>query len=117
MSGHPGSPVSGSGSSPSSGTRPDSGSSDGGDHYDSRCNTGPVQCCNKVMTPEDASSRGLLTGLAGINVHDLSGLVGVDCSPIAPVGLSGNECSAHPVCCENNSVGALVSVGCIPVSL
>ncbi|KAJ8454038.1 hypothetical protein ONZ51_g13260 [Trametes cubensis] len=69
------------------------------------------------MTPEEASSQGLLTGLAGVNVQDLTGLVGVQCSPITVIGGSGSTCKQQPVCCENNSVGSLVSVGCVPVML
>ncbi|KAI0325156.1 fungal hydrophobin, partial [Cubamyces sp. BRFM 1775] len=81
------------------------------------CSTGSIQCCNKVVTPQEANSQGLLAGLVGVNVQDLTGLVGVQCSPITGIGLSGNSCSAQSVCCENNSVGTLVSVGCIPITL
>ncbi|KAI0750090.1 fungal hydrophobin-domain-containing protein, partial [Daedaleopsis nitida] len=79
----------------------------------SSCTTGPVQCCNQVKEPTDSSLTGIL-GLLGIVVGDLTGLVGVGCSPITGVGVGGGTCSSHTVCCENNSVGGLISIGCIP---
>ncbi|KAI0371976.1 hypothetical protein BV20DRAFT_941118, partial [Pilatotrama ljubarskyi] len=59
-----------------------------------------------------------LLGLLGIVLGDITGLIGLGCSPISVVGVgSGNACSANAVCCENNSVGGLLSIGCLPIEL
>ncbi|KZT30289.1 hydrophobin [Neolentinus lepideus HHB14362 ss-1] len=81
------------------------------------CNTGPVQCCNSVKSASDPTTAGLL-GLLGIVVQDVTASVGLQCTPISVIGAgSGASCSAQPVCCENNSYGSLISIGCVPVSL
>ncbi|KAJ3524591.1 hypothetical protein NM688_g8534 [Phlebia brevispora] len=70
----------------------------------SQCNTGSISCCDQVL---DSSSEeaNLLLGLLGIVLDGVTGLLGLDCSPISVIGVgSGSECSASPVCCENNSV-------------
>ncbi|KAJ3996825.1 hydrophobin 2 [Lentinula boryana] len=79
------------------------------------CSTGPVQCCQTV---EPASSSGVasLLGLLGIVLQDLTVDVGLTCSPITVIGTS-SSCSAQAVCCEDNSHGGLISIGCLPVTL
>ncbi|TFK51415.1 fungal hydrophobin [Heliocybe sulcata] len=81
------------------------------------CNTGPVQCCNNVQKASDPAISTLL-GALGIDVSDVNAMVGVQCSPVTVVGAGGGaKCSAQPVCCENNSYGGAVAVGCAPVTL
>ncbi|KAI9063613.1 fungal hydrophobin [Trametes sanguinea] len=64
----------------------------------SECNTGPIQCC-------DEKYDGIL-GIFG------------QCSPLNVIGVGGGaSCSGTPVCCQNNNVGGLISVGCVPVVL
>ncbi|KAI0766804.1 fungal hydrophobin-domain-containing protein [Irpex lacteus] len=76
------------------------------------CNTGPIQCCQQTI------SANLLAGLLGIVLGTVEGLVGLGCSPISVVGVgSGSACNASPVCCSNNAVGGLISIGCLPISL
>ncbi|KAI9063614.1 fungal hydrophobin [Trametes sanguinea] len=88
-----------------------------GGNSGSTCSTGALQCCNSVQSADSASITAIL-GLLGIVLGDLTGLVGLGCSPISVVGVgSGNACSANAVCCENNNVGGLLSVGCIPIQL
>ncbi|KAI0653891.1 fungal hydrophobin [Cubamyces menziesii] len=78
------------------------------------CSTGPPQCCDSVVDPE-AASAGLLLDLVP---RDITGLIGLGCSPITVVGVgSGNACSSNAVCCTNNNVGGLLSIGCVPIDL
>ncbi|KAI0674327.1 fungal hydrophobin-domain-containing protein [Trametes maxima] len=81
------------------------------------CSTGAIQCCNSV-TESNSASGNLLLGLLGIVLGDITGLIGLNCSPLSVVGIgSGNACSANAVCCTNNSVGGLISIGCLPIEL
>ncbi|KAI0650730.1 fungal hydrophobin-domain-containing protein [Trametes meyenii] len=80
------------------------------------CNTGPVQCCDRVESADSAAAAGLISAL-GIAIKDVTAKVGLDCSPISVVGAGANTCAGQPVCCENNSWGSLISVGCAPVQL
>ncbi|KAE9407598.1 hydrophobin 2 [Gymnopus androsaceus JB14] len=82
----------------------------------SSCTTGPVQCCNTTESASSSSATALL-GLLGIVLQDLNVLVGLTCSPITVIGASGGSCSAQAVCCEDNSHGGLISIGCVPVTL
>ncbi|KAI0635188.1 fungal hydrophobin [Trametes polyzona] len=83
----------------------------------SSCSTGPVQCCNSTVDADSASGN-LLLGLLGIVLGDLTGLIGLNCSPLSVVGVgSGNACSSNAVCCTNNNVGGLISIGCLPITL
>ncbi|KAI0650701.1 fungal hydrophobin [Trametes meyenii] len=80
------------------------------------CNTGPVQCCNSVESANSASAAGLISAL-GIVLDDVTAQVGLGCSPISVIGAGSNSCASKPVCCQNNSWGSLISVGCAPVEL
>ncbi|KAI0738054.1 fungal hydrophobin [Daedaleopsis nitida] len=80
------------------------------------CNTGPVQCCNKLEDANSAAGSAILSVL-GVALQDVTAKLGFDCSPISAVDLGGSTCSAQPVCCENNNVGGLVSIGCVPITL
>ncbi|KAI0646336.1 fungal hydrophobin-domain-containing protein [Trametes meyenii] len=83
----------------------------------SSCSTGPIQCCNSVQS-SDSAGVGAILGLLGVVLEGVTGLVGLGCSPISVVGVgSGNACSAQTVCCQNNAVGGLLSVGCLPIVL
>ncbi|RPD55313.1 fungal hydrophobin [Lentinus tigrinus ALCF2SS1-7] len=80
------------------------------------CSTGSLECCNNVEKAGAPSAAAIL-GLLGIVVQDLNVLVGLTCSPITVIGVGGGECSATSVCCEDNSHGGLISIGCVPVTL
>ncbi|KAK1217390.1 hypothetical protein PQX77_019929 [Marasmius sp. AFHP31] len=80
------------------------------------CNTGPIQCCNTVTNSKDPVAAGIL-GLLGIVIQDVTVALGLGCSPITVIGGGNGGCSANPVCCENNSHGTLISIGCIPIQL
>ncbi|KAF9558361.1 fungal hydrophobin [Agrocybe pediades] len=81
-----------------------------------QCNTGTLNCCNSVQSASSSSVAGLL-GLLGIVVGDVTGLVGLNCSPINVIGISGNSCSAQPVCCTGNTFNGLITLGCSPINL
>ncbi|KAK7692066.1 hypothetical protein QCA50_005471 [Cerrena zonata] len=81
-----------------------------------QCNTGTIQCCNQVVTA-GSGLGGIILGLLNIVVTDLDILLGVKCNPLSVIGIGGNTCEAHPVCCENNAVGGLISIGCIPINI
>ncbi|OJT14174.1 Fruiting body protein SC1 [Trametes pubescens] len=80
------------------------------------CNTGPIQCCNSVESSSSDAGTALLS-LLGVAVGNIVGQIGLQCSPLSVVGVGSEACGAHPVCCQNNNVGGLISVGCIPVEL
>ncbi|KAK1225924.1 hypothetical protein PQX77_011122 [Marasmius sp. AFHP31] len=92
------------------------GGGGGGGSGAGNCNTGPIQCCNTVTTAKDPIITPVLA-LLGIVLQDLNVGVGLTCSPITVIGGNNGGCSAHPVCCSDNSHGGLISIGCIPISL
>ncbi|KAI0764931.1 fungal hydrophobin-domain-containing protein [Fomes fomentarius] len=80
------------------------------------CTTGPVQCCNSVQSASSPAASTLL-GLLDIVVQGVDLLVGLTCSPITIIGIGGGSCQSTVVCCEDNSHGGLISIGCVPVNL
>ncbi|RDX51667.1 fungal hydrophobin [Lentinus brumalis] len=80
------------------------------------CSTGSIQCCDSVSKASDPTTSVLL-GLLGVVVQGVDVLVGLTCSPISVVGVGSSSCSSNVVCCENNNVGGLISVGCLPIIL
>ncbi|KAI0717354.1 fungal hydrophobin [Cerioporus squamosus] len=80
------------------------------------CDTGSVECCNQTFDTKDHSPD-LLAGLLDVAVGSLTGLLGVNCSPLNIIGLGGVQCSGTTVCCSDNAVGGLVSIGCLPIVL
>ncbi|ESK86849.1 hydrophobin [Moniliophthora roreri MCA 2997] len=82
----------------------------------SQCNTGPIQCCNSVQSASSTPASNVL-GLLGVTLTDLNVLVGLTCSPVTILGGIFGGCSATPVCCENNSFGGVIAIGCVPVNL
>ena len=55
------------------------------DNTGDQCTTGSLQCCNSTGQATDPAISTLL-GLLGIDVSDVTALVGVTCSPITVVG-------------------------------
>ncbi|KAI0737159.1 hypothetical protein C8Q80DRAFT_1276631 [Daedaleopsis nitida] len=70
---------------------------------DESCSTGAIQCCQQVV-PASSSSVAPVLSAIGVVIQNVDALVGLQCSPITVVGLGQSACSAHTVCCENNSV-------------
>ncbi|PPQ89208.1 hypothetical protein CVT25_001277 [Psilocybe cyanescens] len=81
-----------------------------------QCNTGPVQCCNTVLQ-SGTTSTNLILGLLGIVLGPVTGLLGLNCTPIGVLGIGGNSCTAQPVCCTGNDFNGLVNIGCSPINL
>ncbi|KAH8109099.1 hydrophobin-251 [Phellopilus nigrolimitatus] len=82
----------------------------------SQCDTGPIQCCSSVQSAGSPSIASLL-GLLGIVVQDVTVPIGVNCSPISVIGVGGNDCTADPVCCENNDFNGIIAIGCTPINV
>ncbi|TFK22675.1 fungal hydrophobin [Coprinopsis marcescibilis] len=85
----------------------------------SQCNGGEVQCCNSVQNSNKLSlpMHGLL-GVLGVDVSQLSGLVGASCTGVNAIGLGGGaSCSNQQVCCNNNSFNGVVALGCTPINI
>ncbi|KAF8161405.1 fungal hydrophobin-domain-containing protein [Crassisporium funariophilum] len=83
---------------------------------DGDCNTGPIQCCNTVQQ-STATNLGILSGLLGLVLPSIGGLIGLNCSPLGVLGIGGNSCSSQPVCCTNNQFNGLINLGCSPINI
>ncbi|KAF8625626.1 hypothetical protein AX17_006811 [Amanita inopinata Kibby_2008] len=82
------------------------------------CNGGTLQCCNQVEDSKNLDkSTTLILALLGINVGDLTGLVGITCSPITVIGASGTNCNQQTVCCKNDNFNGVVVIGCTAVNI
>ncbi|TFK64403.1 hypothetical protein BDN72DRAFT_846646 [Pluteus cervinus] len=81
------------------------------------CPSSRTYCCDEVHDTHTAHANGLLGGLIGINVGSIVGQVGVRCTSIGLVNLSGNACSQQMVCCDRNSFHGAVVLGCDPINL
>ncbi|KIJ28121.1 hypothetical protein M422DRAFT_270614 [Sphaerobolus stellatus SS14] len=83
----------------------------------SQCNTGSISCCNTVQSASSSAVTTLL-GLLGIVLGDITGQVGLGCTPISVIGVGqGANCAQQPVCCTGNEFNGLINVGCTPISL
>jgi len=90
---------------------------------ESKCNSGPVQCCETVQDTQnlDPFASGLAGLLGALDILGASnGNMGINCSPLVnviPIASGNNNCASQPVCCENNEFGGLISVGCNPINI
>lgn len=58
----------------------------------SQCNVGSLSCCDSTQTASSLSSPILgLLSLLGVVVGDITGEVGLTCSPITVIGVSGTS--------------------------
>nr|CAA25366.1 1G2 protein [Schizophyllum commune] len=48
----------------------------------SKCNSGPVQCCNTLVDTKDKHQTNIVGALLGLDLGSLTGLAGVNCSPV-----------------------------------
>ncbi|KAH8822442.1 fungal hydrophobin, partial [Flagelloscypha sp. PMI_526] len=81
-----------------------------------QCNTGSIQCCNSVTKADDENASKIIHSLS---IQDVVGntAVGLNCSPLSVIGISGNSCSSQPVCCSNNNFNGVIAIGCTPVNV
>ncbi|KAK0191772.1 hydrophobin [Armillaria mellea] len=80
--------------------------------------TGTAQCCASTQSSTDLSAPvTTLLGLLGVVVGQLTGNVGLSCSPITVIGVGGTQCNNQVVCCDNNNFNGLVSLGCTPLNI
>ncbi|KAH9829913.1 fungal hydrophobin [Rhodofomes roseus] len=79
----------------------------------SQCNvSGSAQCCQTTTTAGSTVGAAELA-LLDIVVTDLTSIIGIGCSPLTV----GQSCSSTPVCCDENGIGNLVSIGCVNIVL
>jgi len=98
------------------------------------CNVGKQQCCNTVYEQNDDDDENPWGKRDGISDFlnliksstnlDFSGLgleddlgnsrgpVGVNCSPMGESQGGAGNCTASPMCCDNNRFGGLIVFGC-----
>ncbi|PFH45557.1 hypothetical protein AMATHDRAFT_8987 [Amanita thiersii Skay4041] len=83
-----------------------------------QCDSGTLQCCNQTQDVKDADDSTLnLLKSVGVNVSDLTGLIGLNCVPISLLGVGVDSCSSQSVCCTNNYFNGLINIGCTNVVL
>ncbi|KAF5311091.1 hypothetical protein D9619_007794 [Psilocybe cf. subviscida] len=56
-----------------------------------QCNVGTLQCCNSLQAANSPAASNLL-GPLGVVVGAVQGLVGITCSPLSAIAISGNSC-------------------------
>ncbi|KAI0691971.1 hypothetical protein C8T65DRAFT_665063 [Cerioporus squamosus] len=76
--------------------------------------SGSASCCTTTGTTSDPDIKTAL-GLAGIDVGDISGLVGLGCSPITVVGPGACNDGTTVTCTDNSH--SPIDIGCVPVTL
>ncbi|KAN0080177.1 Fungal hydrophobin domain containing protein [Tylopilus felleus] len=88
-------------------------------HLEARdtCSTGSINCCNSVQTYK--SAQGYLTKHNIVLPVDLdvSALLGIECSGITAIGVSGTSCTAQTACCNGDTFNGLVTLGCSPINV
>ncbi|PBK61822.1 fungal hydrophobin [Armillaria solidipes] len=80
--------------------------------------TGTAQCCDSTQSPTDLTAPVVsLLGSLGVVVSQLTGNVGLSCTPITVIGVGGTQCSNQVVCCNDNNFNGVVSLGCTPLNI
>ncbi|KAF9263099.1 hypothetical protein L218DRAFT_999973, partial [Marasmius fiardii PR-910] len=62
-------------------------------------------------------SLGAALKLLGIDLGDITGLVGANCSPITVIGGGNGGYNTNTVNCQGTAAGGLINVGCVAVQL
>ncbi|KAI0782706.1 hypothetical protein C8Q75DRAFT_811467 [Abortiporus biennis] len=71
------------------------------------CSTGTQECCNQVTDSHNQAAQ-KAASLVGVHLGSITGLVGLGCTPV----LSNAGCHATAACCQDNSHGNIISLGC-----
>ncbi|KAF9042980.1 hypothetical protein BJ165DRAFT_1328212, partial [Panaeolus papilionaceus] len=78
------------------------------------CNSGPVQCCGSLQAPSQYNAAAVASAL-GLAVQDVTGQLGVQCTPLTGIGAgTGNNCASSPLCCQRNFESQGAGVNCSP---
>ncbi|KAG6818635.1 hypothetical protein H0H93_003281 [Arthromyces matolae] len=81
------------------------------------CSTEKQQCCNSVQDAKSSGIADIVHSLLGVALEDVTAQVGLTCTPISVLAISGVSCNQQTVCCENNNFNGLVALGCTPINL
>ncbi|KAG6848768.1 hypothetical protein H0H93_014268, partial [Arthromyces matolae] len=81
------------------------------------CSTEKQQCCNSVQDAKSSGVAEIVHSLLGVAVEDVTAQVGLTCTPISVLAISGVSCNQQTVCCENNNFNGLVALGCTPINV
>ncbi|TFK64948.1 fungal hydrophobin [Pluteus cervinus] len=82
----------------------------------SQCNTGSLTCCASTQSASSVGALslvGIVLGLLGIVVGDLTGEIGLTCTSV----IGGTSCSQQPVCCSNVVSNSLIGINCSPINI
>ncbi|KIJ92753.1 hypothetical protein K443DRAFT_113086, partial [Laccaria amethystina LaAM-08-1] len=81
------------------------------------CSTGSLHCCNQTFDSKSGQANSLAS-LLSINLSQITGQVGTDCTPISVIGArQGGSCTQQLVGCGTNSFNGFIVVGCSPVKI
>ncbi|KZT62042.1 hypothetical protein CALCODRAFT_490606 [Calocera cornea HHB12733] len=82
------------------------------------CNVAGQHCCNTTVS-HNSTSASVIAGLLGSSLMPGDNLMmGLDCTPLAPLLSAGGQCTATTVCCSGDQTyNGLINVGCSPFEL
>ncbi|KZO98833.1 hypothetical protein CALVIDRAFT_534907 [Calocera viscosa TUFC12733] len=82
------------------------------------CNVAGQHCCNTAVS-HNSTSANVLAGLLGSNLMPDSGLLmGIDCTPLAPMLSAAGQCTGTMVCCSGDQhYDGLINIGCSPIEM
>ncbi|KLO15764.1 hydrophobin 2 [Schizopora paradoxa] len=73
-------------------------------------------CCDSVQSSSSQSLSSLL-GAIGVILQGTNIPIGLDCSPITAVGVSGTSCTTDPVSCDQIVANSLIGINCTPLDV
>ncbi|KAH6919136.1 hydrophobin-251 [Coprinopsis sp. MPI-PUGE-AT-0042] len=82
-----------------------------------QCNGGIVGCCDSIQDTKNLNQqqKGLLANLLEIDVNQLTGIVGVECSGVNVLAVGGgNSCTQQKIWFFLSD--AAVALGCTPIN-
>ena len=77
-----------------------------GGYENQQCNGGEIRCCESTQDSKSFSEeyKGLIAQLAQVDVKQVTGTIGVQCSSVNVLALGGGpKCNQQTVCCQNNN--------------